>query len=242
MLEVDSTDRLDFTAHDTAFLQSLANVAAAAVERCNRQMQQDALLREKDLLMLEVHHRVKNSLQLVQTMLQLQARGIPEGDERNRLQDAANRIMTIATVHRRLHEQGAIDGTDAASYLRGLMNDLGVSIAPDSALRPIEVEAEAIVLTADRIAPLGLITTELVTNALKYGAGRVLVRVSGTDAGVAVSVEDEGPGFPADYTPGDGGSLGMRLVSALARTPGAVTIDRSVGFGRITVQVAFAPG
>ena len=242
VLEVDSTDRLDFTAHDTAFLQSLANVAAAAVERCNRQMQQDALLREKDLLMLEVHHRVKNSLQLVQTMLQLQARGIPEGDERNRLQDAANRIMTIATVHRRLHEQGAIDGTDAASYLRGLMNDLGVSIAPDSALRPIEVEAEAIVLTADRIAPLGLITTELVTNALKYGAGRVLVRVSGTDAGVAVSVEDEGPGFPADYTPGDGGSLGMRLVSALARTPGAVTIDRSVGFGRITVQVAFAPG
>ena len=146
------------------------------MERCNRQMQQDALLREKDLLMLEVHHRVKNSLQLVQTMLQLQARGIPEGDERNRLQDAANRIMTIATVHRRLHEQGAIDGTDAASYLRGLMNDLGVLIAPDSALRPIEVEAEAIVLTADRIAPLGLITTELVTNALKYGAGRVLVR------------------------------------------------------------------
>ena len=241
VLEVDSTDRLDFTAHDTAFLQSLANVAAAAVERCNRQLMQDALLREKDLLMLEVHHRVKNSLQLVQTMLQLQARGIPEGDERSRLQDAASRIMTIATVHRRLHEHGAIDGTDAGSYLRGLMNDLGVSIAPDSALRPIEVEAESIILSADRIAPLGLITTELVTNALKYGEGRVLVQVSAVPGGVVVAVEDEGPGFPEDYTPGDGGSLGMRLVSVLARTPNPVTIDRSVPFGRISVQVAHPP-
>jgi two-component sensor histidine kinase len=241
VLEVDSTDRADFSSHDTAFLQSLANVVAAAVERCNRQMVQEALLREKDLLMQEVHHRVKNSLQLVQTMLQLQARGIPDGEERERLQDAAGRIMTIATVHRRLHHQGAIDGTDAGSYLRGLMDDLTASIASDAVLRRIEVEADPITLSADRITPLGLIATELVTNALKYGEGRVLVRAGTNDEGVLISVEDEGKGFPKDFVPGAGGSLGMRLVCALARGRNAVTIDRSVPFGRITVQVAFAP-
>ncbi len=241
VLEVDSTDRTDFTSHDTAFLQSLANVAAAAAERCNRQLEQEALLREKDLLMLEVHHRVKNSLQLVQTMLQLQARDIPDGEERERLQDAAGRIMTIAAVHRRLHQQGAIDGTDAGSYLRGLMSDLSASIAPDAVLRPIEVEADPITLAADRITPLGLIATELVTNALKYGEGRVLVRAHANDEGMLISVEDEGEGFPEDFVPSSGASLGMRLVCALARGPNAVTVDRSVKFGRITVQVTFAP-
>jgi two-component sensor histidine kinase len=242
VLEVDSTDRQDFTAHDTAFLQSLANVLSAAVERASRQAAQDALLREKDLLMQEVHHRVKNSLQLVQTMLQLQARGIPDGDERNRLQDAASRIMTIAAVHRRLHQQGAIEGTDAASYLRGLMSDIGASLTPDAALRPIEVEVDPFELAADRITPLGLIATELVTNALKYGAGRVLVRAVVRDGGITMVVEDEGPGFPPDFDPGTRGSLGMRLVSALARTPNPITVDRGVGFGRISVQVSFAPG
>jgi two-component sensor histidine kinase len=242
VLEVDSTDRQDFTVHDTAFLQALANVVAAAVERCLRQLEQEALLREKDLLMQEVHHRVKNSLQLVQTMLQLQARGIPDGEERDRLQDAASRIMTIATVHRRLHDQGAIDGTDAGSYLKGLMGDLSLSIAPDAALSPIEVDAEPIMLSADRITPLGLIATELVTNALKYGTGRVLVTVRANEGGLSVAVEDEGEGFPDDFVPGEGGSLGMRLVCALARTPNAVAIDRSVKFGRIIVQVASAPG
>ena len=240
VLEVDSTDRQDFTSHDTAFLQSLANVLAAAVERCFRQLEQDALMKQKDLLMQEVHHRVKNSLQLVQTMLQLQARGIPDGEERDRLQDAAGRIMTIAAVHRRLHEQGAIEGTDAAGYLKGLMSDLNLSIAPDAALRPIEVDCAPINLAADRITPLGLIATELVTNALKYGEGRVLVTVCETENGVAITVEDEGAGFPDDFVPGAGGSLGMRLVCALARAPNAVTIDRDVPFGRVTVRVVFA--
>jgi two-component sensor histidine kinase len=55
-------------------------------------------------------------------------------------------------------------------------------------------------------------------------------------------VEDEGPGFPPDFDPGTRGSLGMRLVSALARTPNPITVDRGVGFGRISVQVSFAPG
>ena len=242
VLEVDSTERVDFTAHDTAFLQSLANVLSAAVERAARQAVQEALLREKDLLMQEVHHRVKNSLQLVQTMLQLQARSVSNDEERGRLQDAASRIMTIAAVHRRLHQQGAIEGTDAASYLRGLMSDIGASLTPDAALRPIDVEVDPVVLSADRITPVGLIATELVTNALKYGAGRVLVKATVRDGGLTMTVEDEGGGFPEAFDPAMSGSLGMRLVSALARTPQAISVDRSVGHGRIVVQVAFAPG
>lgn len=239
VLEVDSTHSTAFTVHDTAFLQSIANVLAAAIERCKWQSAQDALLKEKDLLMQEIHHRVRNSLQLVQTMLHLQARNVPLGPERDRLQDASSRIMTIAAVHRRLHQDGPLEQVDAASYLEQLMTDLGHLIAPNVLQRSIEVDAAPIVISADQMAPIGLIATELVTNAMKYGAGRVLVQLRPWVGGVTVCVEDEGTGFAEGIDAFGGGSLGMRLVTALARSPDAVTIDRTVPFGRITVRVGY---
>ncbi|MEJ1978980.1 MAG: histidine kinase dimerization/phosphoacceptor domain -containing protein [Acetobacteraceae bacterium] len=240
VLEADSTDRLDFTVHDIAFMQSLANVLSAAIDRQARQEAQEGLLREKDMLMQEVHHRVKNSLQLVQTMLNLQARGLPEGEERVHLQEAAGRIMTIAAVHRRLHQEGAIEDTDAASYFQGLIDDIGASLKQDATSRQIAVSVEPMTLSADSITPLGLITTELVTNALKYGSGQVSVQITRTPDGVEITVEDDGPGFPPEFEPARSRSLGMRLITALARTPNAIVIDREASGGRVSVRVALA--
>ena len=241
VLEVDSTNRLAFTVHDVACLQSLANVISAAVDRDVRQSQQRALLAEKDILMQEVHHRVKNSLQLVQTMLNLQARATPVGEERDRLQDAASRIMTIAAVHRRLHQEGSVQETDAEAYFEGLLQDIGEAMVQKDAARPLTLTVEPMILRPDQITPLGLITTELITNALKYGKGGTRVAIARTGMGVAVTVEDEGAGFPADFVPGAVSSLGMRLISAMARKSDAISIDRTVAFGRITVQVTLAP-
>ena len=236
VLEVDSTRRHDFVQADTSFLKALANVLAAGLLRVEAEEAKDALLRDKDLLMREVHHRVKNSLQLVRTMLGLQSRGASE-ETRSQLDNAAGRIMSIAAVHHRLYEGGSVMEGDAALYLRGLLDDMTAMF--DGALPDprIELTVEPMMLPADSLTPLGLVVTELVTNAVKYGGGRIAVGVSRMGAGLQVIVEDEGDGFG---TEGEGrGGLGMRLVTALAKGKAAeaVRIDRTVRHGRVVVTM-----
>ena len=95
-------------------------------------------------------------------------------------------------------------------------------------------------LPSEHVTPVGLIAVELVTNSLKYGTGPVAVQVRRTEQGVDILVEDSGPGFPADFSPGAGSSLGMRLVAALARRRDAVAISRSANTTLVTVHVTFA--
>ena len=238
VLEADSTSRDAFTGEDIAFLQALANVVLAALQRKQDADAQTALLHDKDVLMQEVHHRTKNSLQIVHTMLQLQARSILDGEEKDRLNDAASRIMTIAAVHRQLHEEDAVERVDMASYLRGLLADVGRSLFPPDGSRPIVVEVAPIWLPPQQAMPIGLITVELVTNALKYGAGTTTVRVAQCGGTVTITAVDEGAGFPEGFVPAGSRSLGMRLITALARTANAVGIESAAQRNTVTVSVA----
>ncbi len=107
--------------------------------------------------------------------------------------------------------------------------------------RALVLEIGSLSLTGTDITLLGLITGELVTNALKYGQGRVGVEVQQRIGGLHISVSDEGPGFPPGYDPAASRGLGMRLVTSLAKVPKsqAIRVDRSVPFGRIVVTTAF---
>ena len=236
VLEVDSTRRHDFIQPDTAFLQAMANVLATALARCAVEAMKDALLNDKDMLMQEVHHRVSNSLQLVRTILGLQARGA-SNDVRQQLESAASRIMSIAAVHRRLYQGKSVLEGDAAGYLNALVEDMRGAIDDATGQRSVVLKAEPMTLPADDLTPLGLVVSELVTNALKYGAGVISVRVHPVDSGISVCVEDEGPGFGPEPSVAGRSGLGMRLVTVLAKgNPAhAVQIDRTVGHGRITV-------
>ncbi len=230
VLEVDSTRRHEFMEADTWFVQSVANVLEAALDRAQIEAAKDQALRDKDLLMQEVHHRVKNSLQLVKTMLGLQARGATE-QVRAELDVAAQRIMSIAAVHQRLYEGGSVAEADAAAYVRGLLSDMQ-PLLDDAGGRAAALEGGTLPLSADRLTSLGLIVSELVTNAIKHGRGRILVRLVDVGGGpVRVEVDDEGDGF--DPAAG-GGRLGMRLVHALARG-GRVQVDRDAGVSRVAV-------
>ena len=235
VLEVDSTRRNEFIDADVAFLQSLGNLLAAAVARAEAMEAQALLLQEKDLLMREVHHRVSNSLQLVRTMLGLQARTAPE-ETREQLDRAAGRIMSIAAVHRRLYEGGSVTDGDVVLYLTGLLDDLREMIA-DIEGRSIELDAAPMTLPADSLTPLGLIVSELVTNAVKHGQGRIRVKVARTGDGVEVSVEDGGAGFAPGWEEAGRRGLGIRLVTSLAKgdPKHAIRIDREADGGRVVV-------
>jgi len=185
-----------------------------------------------------VHHRVKNSLQLVTSLLSTQARGSDVPAVREQLLEAAGRVATIGAVHERLYRDGSGEEADAAAYLAGLVEDLRRSMSDAAAGRTVTLDAPPLRLPADQLTPLGLIATELVTNALKYGGGRVRLVVRPTEAGIEIACEDDGPGFPEAFDPRQSRGLGMRLVAALAKGADPVQVDRSVPHGRVVVTVA----
>lgn len=194
----------------------LLSISRDVTWRREASVRQDELLRDKDLLMQEIHHRVKNSLQLVRTMLQLQARSASP-ETRAELDQAARRIMSIGAVHQRLYEGGSVVDTDAADFLEALVADLRAMQAQAAGGREIALDVEPMRLPADQLTPLGVVVSELVANALKYGAGRVRVRVRRVPEGVRLDVVDEGLGFPGGIEAARGRGLGMRIVTAMAK-------------------------
>jgi len=241
VLEADSTGRSRFTQPDSAFLLLLVATLGACVERDARRAELRRLTEgrdaERDLLDQEVHHRVKNSLQLVTALLTTQARGSEVPAVREQLLEAAGRVATIGAVHERLYRDGSGEEADAAAYLAGLVEDLRRSMSDAAAGRTVALDAPPLRPAADRLTPLGLIATELVTNALKYGQDRVRLVVRPTEAGIEIACEDEGPGFPETFDSRRSHGLGMRLVAALAKGADPVRVDRSVPHGRVVVTV-----
>lgn len=249
VLEADCTGRDAFCEQDTTFLRLLTAALGACVEREARRAElrrvaeaREALLRDKDLLMQEVHHRVKNSLQLVNALLATQARASKLPEARDQLLEAAQRVMTIGAVHERLYQGGSVQEADAAAYLESLVADLRRSMSDAAAGRAVELDVPPppLRLPADQLTPLGLVAAELVTNALKYGRGRVRLAVRpvpGVPGGVEVACEDEGPGFPEDFDPRRSRGLGMRLVAALAKGRDPIRVDRAAPHARIAVTI-----
>ncbi|MCV4283660.1 sensor histidine kinase [Pseudomonas capsici] len=194
---------------------------------------QNTKLTESGLHLEEIHHRVKNSLQLVNTLLLLQANLAVEDAVRIQLQTAANRVLTIASVHERLYQDTDSDNVSAPQYLSALLADIGNVFEG----REIELEADAFLLPSERMAPLGLVVSELVTNALKYGRGKITVKVTSDAQDAAIVVTDEGDGFPESYPKPSGTGLGMRLVKSYSGYGNqAISVDPSTEFSSIRVR------
>lgn len=223
------------TRHDGE-VEALVSVARDVTERRHTLEAKDQLLKQKDLLMQEVHHRVRNSLQLVHTLLQLQTRMITDPAAHQALSEAAQRVMTIAAVHRQLYVGHSVREAEIQPYLQGLLNDLSVSLADKSNGRAITLASEPALLSSECLTWLGLVVAELVTNALKYGQGEVKVGVKLAGEILQIAVEDEGAGFPLDFEPSKSQGLGMRLIMSMAGDDG-VQIDRSTPSSRILVSL-----
>lgn len=214
-------------------------VQVMAVDITARKAMEAALqesLRQKDLTIREIHHRVKNNLQVVSSLLRLQAGSSPSPEVRDALTEARERIQAIALVHARLHNAPALAEADLRDYLVRLVAQLVRSYAPSPLLVDSQVEVADLRLGPDDLVPLALILHELVLNALRHGfspdEGGAL-RISLTPDGpeqLVLQVEDDGRGLPDDLDPLQGGGLGFQLIRALTdQLKGTLQVARRKG-------------
>lgn len=183
-------------------------------------------LREKEVLLREVHHRVKNNLQLVSSMLDLQADTV--GDERARelIEEAHRRVRSIAMVHQRLYQHEDIEQVDFAEYASALTDYLSGIHRGEGESARIELEAQPTPMRLETAIPCGLILNELTTNALRHAfdggpPGHIAVEIAPTGAGeIRMAVVDDGVGLPESIDIESPQTLGLQIVSMLTLQTG----------------------
>jgi PAS domain S-box-containing protein len=187
--------------------------------------QEEALRRaldDKNTLLKELYHRVKNNLQLIISMFSLQIRTLADSPARQALQEAAGRVRTMALVHERLYQSRTLSSISLDDYITELCEQIAVAASAPQRGIAVRVEAAPVEIGLDVAVPLGLLLNELVSNSLKHGYpegrhGEVLVRiVRGEGDTMCLTVGDDGIGLPANFDRTSTKTLGLKLVSALS--------------------------
>lgn len=200
-------------------------------ERLQVEERLSALLQDRELLLREIHHRVKNNLQIVSSLLFLQGSRREEGEVRSAFMESQGRVRTMAMLHEHLYEADSLSGIPVERYLESLTSFIRRTHATGDAEVELCIDTDGPSFTMDTMVPLGLIVNELVTNALKHAfpngrAGRVGVALHAVDGAYQLTVGDDGVGLgpPQEDAPHRG--LGLRLVRSLVeQLDGAMTVE-----------------
>jgi PAS domain S-box-containing protein len=195
-----------------------------------------ASLREKEVLLQEIHHRVKNNLQIISSLLYLQSTRTEHPEAISALRESRDRVKSMALIHERLYESPNLASIDVGGYVRSLVSDLRRSyITEDSSVR-LTVNVGDIPLGITEAIPCGLIINELVSNAMKHAFpkgrdGEITIRLQRAGANqIALTVSDNGIGFPEQVDFRKSPSLGLTLVNSLVgQLEGSIELDRSKG-------------
>lgn len=241
----------DGTRHQVMFHKSpfrdedgaVAGIVGAMIDITDRKLVETDLrdsLHEKVALLKEVHHRVKNNLQIVDSLLSLQANRSGNPQVLEVLHDSRNRVRSMALLHEALYRSGNLARVDFSAYVDELCSRILHTFGLDAGRVRLEARVAHFGLTLDQAMPCGLIINELVSNALKYGfpdgrSGRVLVELSPTSEEMLVlRVSNDGVSLPDGLDPGRTPTLGLKLVFDLARQlDGHLTMESPHGAGAV---------
>ncbi|MFA6112069.1 MAG: histidine kinase dimerization/phosphoacceptor domain -containing protein, partial [Candidatus Latescibacterota bacterium] len=219
-----------------ALEQRNQELEAEMAERRRAEEQLRASLHEKEVLLKEIHHRVKNNLQIVSSLLNLQAGTIEDARTVAKLMDSRSRIESMALVHEKLYQSDTLDRIVFGDYLRALAAHVHGSYGEVGQRVRLRVEASPLVVDVDVAVPCGLVLNELLTNCLKYAfpdgrQGEILVELQALDDDrVRLRVSDDGVGLPAGLEIAQTHSLGMQLVGDLTtQLRGTLSLCREQG-------------
>jgi two-component sensor histidine kinase len=214
-------------------------VRAQEIERTNTLLRESLL--DKETLLREIHHRVKNNLQIVASLLRLQSRQVRDRAAQLALSDMGNRVRAISDIHQLLYSSFDLARVDMSQFTSELVKNLMAVYQTNERRVRVELGLSTTSLEIDLAVPYGLMLNELISNALKHAfpdgrEGRIVVTLGKLDP--LLSVSDDGVGLPAAMNPAASSSLGLELVHLLAEQIGAQVHVESDGGTRVTVAAA----
>jgi PAS domain S-box-containing protein len=214
---------------------ALVTVARDVTERRRAEQQIRASLQEKEILLKEIHHRVKNNLQVITSLLNLQSSKEDHPQTAAVLRESQTRIRSMALVHEELYRSRDLSRVDLSSYAGKLASGLFRVFASPASEIGLQIEVRDVFLPVDAAIPCGLILNELISNALKHAFrgsshGTVTIRMSKRGAAYDLSVQDDGEGLPPYVAVESAESLGFQLVTTLVRQlHGSLEVERTGG-------------
>jgi PAS domain S-box-containing protein len=217
-------------------VEFLSTIIRDMSEQKEAEVRIKASLEEKEVLLKEIHHRVKNNLQIVSSLLQLQASYIKDTDALQIFEESRDRIKSMALIHEQLYQSNDLAQIDFPEYLRSLLNMVLSAHRSNRTRVETKLHVDPVSLDLDTAIPVGLITNELVTNSLKYAfagrsVGEISVRLTKSETGdFLLMVSDNGVGLPEKFNFEKATSLGLRLVRILSKQMRA-RLEISKGMG-----------
>jgi len=212
-----------------SLFEEIANDIAFALHKIDLETEHETAreliaksLKEKKILLQEIHHRVKNNMQIITSLLRLQSGYVIDTEDRKMFEESTNRVKSMALIHEKLYRSEDFEKIDFGEYVRALTRNLIISYGVSPGKVKLESKIDDVMLNITEAIPLGLIINELFTNSLKYAfpeerIGKITVELKDDNGELVLVVSDDGVGLPPDFDIEKCNSLGMELVVTLTR-------------------------
>ncbi len=220
-------------------IDSIPNAIIATVRDISGRKEYEDMIKksllEKEILLKEIHHRVKNNMQVICSLLSLQEKYIPDPESLKVFQETKSRVMSMALIHERMYRSEDLAEINFKEYIQNLIVDLGHTYNTDNKLFSFDIKGPDIFLDLNRAIPCGLILNELVTNAIKYAfpdnqPGTINIKLDTSSNRFSILVKDDGIGIPQGFNPETSTTFGYKMIHALiSQIEGELIVQRNNG-------------